>query len=203
MPNKPIKQLISWSAVIVMMATIFYLSSQPASQSFNLSQDMIYVTIQVVKVSQLLMVVVLAYAAIKLLKHKQIKIGLKELILLIVVLILLYSVSGILLRYFAPVDLHHFVRKNAHFFIYLVLGFLSKTALKSNGYTGWKSSIMAVTGCVLYALSDELHQTIVPGRGGMLSDVVIDSAGASIGIVAQSLWNKIKKVVDHKKLVQT
>ena len=43
----------------------------------------------------------------------------------------------------------------------------------------------AVVGAVgltlLYAVSDELHQSLVPGRNGRLDDVVIDLAGAVVG----------------------
>jgi hypothetical protein len=35
---------------------------------------------------------------------------------------------------------------------------------------------------VLYAVSDEIHQTFVPGRAGQLRDVLIDSCGVLAGI---------------------
>ncbi|MEG0267863.1 MAG: VanZ family protein [Carnobacterium sp.] len=203
MLNRSMKQVISWAAVLFWMGLIFYLSSQPASQSFDLSQEMIYVTIQVVKFSQVLMCVVLGYAIIKIIKQKQIKIDLKKGVIILLVLVFFYSLSTVLLRYFAPVDLHHFVRKNAHFFIYLVLGFLTTIAFKSNGTSGWKSSILALILCVSYAFSDELHQTIVPGREAMLSDVGIDSLGVSVGIMIQGVLTKVKRVVDHKRLAET
>jgi len=36
---------------------------------------------------------------------------------------------------------------------------------------------------VLYACTDEIHQLFVPGRGAQMSDVLLDSAGAGLGIV--------------------
>lgn len=36
----------------------------------------------------------------------------------------------------------------------------------------------------LYAASDEIHQLLVPGRSGQLSDVILDSAGALAGVAA-------------------
>jgi len=33
---------------------------------------------------------------------------------------------------------------------------------------------------VLFAISDEWHQTFVPGRDGCVQDVVIDSIGATV-----------------------
>ena len=37
--------------------------------------------------------------------------------------------------------------------------------------------------CVLYACSDEYHQTFVPGRAGTMVDVGVDTAGAVFGLV--------------------
>ena len=36
----------------------------------------------------------------------------------------------------------------------------------------------------LYAATDEIHQLLVPGRSGQLSDVILDSAGALAGVAA-------------------
>lgn len=108
-------------------------------------------------------------------------------------LLLLYSLAGDLLRYLAPANLHHFVRKNAHFFIYLVLGASSRIAFKHSGYKGWRSMVLAFVLCVLYAFTDEWHQTFVPGRGGLLSDVRIDGLGAGVGILIQNLFSKRKE----------
>ncbi|MBO7376468.1 MAG: VanZ family protein, partial [Clostridia bacterium] len=35
--------------------------------------------------------------------------------------------------------------------------------------------------CVLFAVSDEIHQIFVPGRAFEISDIVTDSAGVLIG----------------------
>jgi VanZ family protein len=42
--------------------------------------------------------------------------------------------------------------------------------------------------CALVATLDELHQRLVPGRTPLLSDVLIDLAGAMLGMVAMALW---------------
>lgn len=77
---------------------------------------------------------------------------------------------------------NHLVRKNAHFFIYLVLGLLVINALRRTGVTGLPSIIWTLVICCLYAVSDELHQNFVPGRSGELRDVLIDTVGASVGV---------------------
>ena len=84
---------------------------------------------------------------------------------------------------FNIVEFHHMVRKNAHFFIYLVLGILTLNALRKSGVKGYKGIIFALLICFLYAISDEIHQTFVPGRTGMVKDVFIDTAGATVGIL--------------------
>lgn len=77
---------------------------------------------------------------------------------------------------------NHIIRKNAHFFAYLVLGILVANGLRSSGVIGYKAISFALLICVLYAISDEVHQLFVPGRGGQVKDVLIDSAGAVVGI---------------------
>lgn len=86
---------------------------------------------------------------------------------------------------------NNIVRKNAHFFAYLVLGLLVINALKRSGFYGYRCIFLALGICVLYAISDEVHQLFVPGRGGQVSDVLIDSAGASVGIGIYMLIGKV------------
>jgi VanZ family protein len=47
--------------------------------------------------------------------------------------------------------------------------------------------VLALAGCGLYALSDEFHQSFVPGRNAALMDVGIDLIGASIGLIISSI----------------
>ena len=80
---------------------------------------------------------------------------------------------------------NHIVRKNAHFFVYLVLG-----VLVANGLTNSSKATVfrvALLICVLYAISDEVHQLFVPGRGGQIKDVIIDSTGSLVGILGYIL----------------
>lgn len=83
---------------------------------------------------------------------------------------------------FSIESFNHMVRKNAHFFTYLILGILVINALRKSGVQGYHSIAWAVGICILYAVSDEVHQLFVPGRGAAVKDVIIDSAGATVGI---------------------
>lgn len=79
--------------------------------------------------------------------------------------------------------IHHIVRKLAHFTIYLVLGVLVSYLLKVGKVKEWKVIILAVICCLLFAISDETLQLFIYGRGAQLTDVLIDIAGASLGII--------------------
>lgn len=70
------------------------------------------------------------------------------------------------------------LRKGAHLGEYAVLYLLTARAL------GWKRAAWALAFCVLYAASDEWHQTFVRGRDGKALDVLLDAAGALLGWLA-------------------
>ncbi|MGB5823476.1 MAG: VanZ family protein [Proteocatella sp.] len=86
---------------------------------------------------------------------------------------------------------NHYVRKNAHFMEYLILGVLAINALRKSGMTGRKGITVSLLICILYASSDEFHQLFVQGRAGRVTDVLIDSSGALTGILLYSLKNFI------------
>jgi VanZ family protein len=73
------------------------------------------------------------------------------------------------------------LRKIAHAAEFAVLGALLVRA------TGRAGSAFAIGA--LYAISDEVHQSFVPGRLGSPLDVVIDAAGVAIGVV---LWQSVR-----------
>ena len=78
------------------------------------------------------------------------------------------------------------VRKVAHFTSYALLGFLLYLCFGSPKWLPDKKTIPIVLAfplCVIFAFSDEYHQTMVEGRAGRFSDVMIDSGGAIFGIV--------------------
>ncbi len=78
---------------------------------------------------------------------------------------------------------HYSVRKYAHFFIYFVLGILLMNAFRKSQVSQRKIILLSFGICVIYAITDELHQVFVPGRSGQLTDILIDSAGAALGVM--------------------
>lgn len=79
-------------------------------------------------------------------------------------------------------SLNGIIRKNAHFFAYLALGVLIINAFMRNGMSVYRSIALTLLICIVYAVSDEFHQMFVTGRGASVTDVLIDSAGTSVGI---------------------
>ncbi len=80
----------------------------------------------------------------------------------------------------------HIVRKTAHFSIYAALGFcISMAAGKRRLFS--KGSAFTVILCFIYAFSDELHQNFVPGRSCEFKDMMIDTAGAAVGMLISLL----------------
>ena len=73
-----------------------------------------------------------------------------------------------------------FVRKGAHIGEYLILGLLA--SFNAVELIGNRTVPLSVAFCILYAISDEIHQIFVSGRAGMVMDVVIDGIGAMIGV---------------------
>jgi VanZ family protein len=52
--------------------------------------------------------------------------------------------------------------------------------------------------CLIYALSDEYHQSFVPGRNSTLLDVGIDMIGASVGVMVWWLVRRWRRTEFHR-----
>ncbi len=72
------------------------------------------------------------------------------------------------------------VKKLAHATAYAILFGLWFDALDTNAGTAKNRVPLALMLTFGYAISDEWHQTFVPGRHGQVWDVLIDSTGALI-----------------------
>lgn len=96
------------------------------------------------------------------------------------------------------------VRKAAHFTEYLLLALFLGLTLRERPNALPKSiqnrrspstqkkaeALLCFLICTLYACSDEIHQHFVPGRSGEIRDVLIDAAGAFLGILLLSLYDR-------------
>lgn len=75
------------------------------------------------------------------------------------------------------------VRKVAHFTEYMILSIACFYALSSWQIKSLRLYAGLALFCILYAVSDEIHQYFVPGRSCQLQDVLIDSSGAVTGLL--------------------
>ncbi len=104
------------------------------------------------------------------------------------------------------------IRKSAHFGAYFILGALSFASLATYKKPKFALKIFLSTLiCLAYAVSDEYHQTLIPGRSGEIRDVLIDLCGSALAIFILTIIvllaknNKTNKGVNgmrKKKLIE-
>ncbi len=86
-----------------------------------------------------------------------------------------------------------FIRKVAHFTIYMVLGLLVMIFLSTYNMKLSKKLAIAIFLGIVYAIGDELHQGFIGGRTPRVFDVFIDFLGVLTGslvvIVLQSFFD--------------
>lgn len=94
-------------------------------------------------------------------------------------------------------DIHLVIRKCAHLTEYAILALLVWRVLhrSKNHLPAWSWPKVGGTLLVvfLYASSDEIHQSFVPTRTARFSDVLIDTSGAAIGLLALWLFKHWRK----------
>jgi VanZ family protein len=93
-------------------------------------------------------------------------------------------------------ELHHLIRKSAHFIEYFILSLLVLRGIRAGrkeSHLGWALVAIGIVGG--YAALDEFHQSFVPGRTAAPTDVLLDTAG---GVTAQvvaavfMLWGDLR-----------
>lgn len=123
------------------------------------------------------------------------------------------EVSSDALAYFAralgiplPIDVLTFlIRKAAHSFAYFGLAVLSFRVAVLTRLSLMNAAFCSLAFVLTYAVSDELHQLVVPGRSGELRDVVIDTTAGALGVLvsyfvyrsAKHHCNRHKKAADN------
>lgn len=87
--------------------------------------------------------------------------------------------------------------KVLHLIEYAFLYVLMLRALTSGKTPSKKSYSVALLITILYAISDEMHQTFVPTREGTVRDVIIDSIGAisMMGILRTKRMQFLRKAL--------
>jgi VanZ family protein len=84
------------------------------------------------------------------------------------------------------------VKKSAHVVEYAILTTLLYRAFLGSGMGKLKAGYLSILLALIYAISDEFHQSFVPGRDATLRDVVIDFFGSVASIYF--IWNYLPKM---------
>ncbi len=95
-------------------------------------------------------------------------------------------------------DLQRPIRKLAHFTIYTIGGVITFVFMNKLNITNKRKILYSIMFCLIYAITDEIHQYYVPGRSCDIRDVLIDTIGASIGILITYLIYSKKKIAIDK-----
>ena len=88
-------------------------------------------------------------------------------------------------------DSRFFIRKTAHFSLYLVLGIL--IYLKVKDVKKINPIIISLMFCILYACSDEIHQMFINERTAKVLDILIDTTGSLTGVLLIYLFSSKKR----------
>ena len=100
--------------------------------------------------------------------------------ILMAIMFTLSSLPGDSLPYFGFCDV--LLKKGGHALGYGLLGLAYYSALPRRLSFGYRW-LLALLMAVLFALSDEFHQSFVEGRASSIGDVVVDGFGAAVALM--------------------
>lgn len=94
----------------------------------------------------------------------------------------------------------------AHLVLYGTLATL--LAFATRAYWGgqalpWSTAVGITVVCIAYGISDEIHQSFVPGRSATVFDVVVDGIGAAMACVLLIWLTRRWSDVSHRRRVKS
>ena len=91
------------------------------------------------------------------------------------------------------------IRKGAHLSIYTLVGIFIMSFISTYKiHLKYKFLISILVG-LIYASSDEIHQSFIPGRTASIIDVGIDTAGVFLGIILVLIIISVYKALTEKQ----
>ena len=84
-------------------------------------------------------------------------------------------------------EVDHIVRKTAHFTLYFAGGVLIFLFFNEYKIKLYEKILYSEGFGMFYAMTDEFHQSFVPGRSPQVTDVLLDSLGVLTGIAVTIL----------------
>ena len=95
--------------------------------------------------------------------------------------------ARVMVRWFpalgGPADFHPVLRKIAHFGIFAVEGFFAGVSLIC-ALGCIRGMALSLGACALIAVANEIHQLFSDGRACEVRDMLIDTSGAALGVIA-------------------
>ncbi len=91
----------------------------------------------------------------------------------------------------------YIIRKSAHFIEFFILGLLVINVVKDYYKINYKYLIICILFCLIYSISDEVHQIYVLGRSCQIKDVIIDTIGSGVGIMIYYLIGRKQLVLKN------
>jgi VanZ family protein len=88
--------------------------------------------------------------------------------------------------------LNKLLSNGGHFGVYAVLALLCWRITRRGRWDGRVALAIAFVCAVLYGLSDECHQSFVPGRDPDVLDLAVDALGAAVALVLAAAVSNVR-----------
>lgn len=88
------------------------------------------------------------------------------------------------------IKLNYPFRKICHFSEYFILSILILFSLRLSNISIIKSIIITICFCIIFSISDEIHQMFVTDRSPLIIDCFIDILGSSLFLILYYLRTK-------------
>ena len=99
-------------------------------------------------------------------------------------------------------NLQFIIRKTAHFTIYLIMGILFGLFYTTFNLKLILVFVLSVISGTICAALDEFHQLFIPGRAGMIADILLDSSGVIVGSIIIVGFSKMIDLLFENKLIE-
>jgi VanZ family protein len=97
------------------------------------------------------------------------------------------------------VELHHLIRKSAHFVEYFILSLLILRGIRAGREEiDGRWALGAIVIVAAYASLDEFHQVFVPGRTPAVADVLLDTIGGTVAQIVAALGRLRHRLRAHE-----
>ncbi|MES2693610.1 MAG: VanZ family protein [Verrucomicrobiota bacterium] len=83
------------------------------------------------------------------------------------------------------------IDKYAHFAVYGLIG-----TLVCRTRSGWKGAVIGLAAASAFGVTDEWHQSFVPGRSPDVMDWVADTLGAALAVTLYAGWPLYRRVLE-------